>query len=151
MKIDLRTSTVSKMISTKRYKNLQNLLLFDLLGEPRGCPGGILGCPGASQGSSWGVLGRSWAVLGRSWGDIFTRPTSERFLITFLIDFGRQKGAKREAFWEPRWVKKRSKNGVENEDEKKTLLGGSWVDFGTFWTLSWGQKSSKSISGASIS
>ena len=96
-------------------------------------PGDLAGHPGTSRGSSWGVLGRSWAVLGRSWGDIFTSPTSERFLITCLIDFGRQKGAKREAFWEPRWVKNRSKNGVENEDEKKTLLGGSWVDFGTFW------------------
>ena len=36
-------------------------------------------------------------------------------------------------FGEPKWVQNRIKNEDENEDEKKTLLGASWVDFGTFW------------------
>ena len=51
---------------------------------------------------------------------------------------------------EPKWIQNRSKNEDENEDEKKALLGASWVDFGTFWALSWSQKSSKSIRICSI-
>ena len=104
----------------------------------------VLGGLGALLGGSWGGLGRSRGDLGATFGAI-------QFSIIFLHDFGRQKGAKREAFWEPRWVKNRSKNGVENEDEKKTLLGASWVDLGSFWGSSWGEKTSKSIGGASIS
>ena len=69
------------------------------------------------------TLGGSWAVLGRSWGDIFSSPTSERFSIIFLIDFGRQKGAKREAFWEPRWVKNRLSFGH--------VFGPNLFDFGS--------------------
>ena len=68
-----------------------------------------------------------------------------------MIDFVTEKGTEREAFWEPKWYQNRSKNEVENEDEKKTLLGASWVDFGSFWGSSWGEKTSKSIGGASIS
>ena len=36
-------------------------------------------------------------------------------------------------FGEPKLVQNRSKNEDENGDEKKTLLGASWVDLGTFW------------------
>ena len=62
-----------------------------------------------------------------------------------------RKGAQREAFWEPKWNQNRSKIEVENEDEKKTLLGASWVHFGSFRGASWVEKTSKSIGGASIS
>ena len=50
-----------------------------------------------------------------------------------MIDFGSEKGAQRGGFGEPKWVQNRSKNEDENEDEKKALLGASWVDFGRFW------------------
>ena len=96
-------------------------------GEPPGRllgpPGDLLGRPGASQGSSW-------RVLGLSWGDLFSRSNFDRFWHRFWSPRGCPKGAQREPFWEPRWVQNRSKIGLKNEDEKKTLLGGSWVDFG---------------------
>ena len=72
-------------------------------------------------------------------------------MIVFGIDFGTEKGAQREAFWEPKWDRNRSKNELENEAQKKILLGASWVDFGSFWKASWGEKTSNSIGGASIS
>ena len=82
---------------------------------------------------SWGLLGRSWAVLERSWGDILSSPIS----IYFWIDFGHQKGAKREAFWEPKWSPNRSQNDSKSKSifksEKipfKTVLGASWSRLG---------------------
>ena len=48
------------------------------------------------------LLGRSWEGLGRSCGDLKATLGAVKFLIVFLIDFGRQKGAQREAFWEPK-------------------------------------------------
>ena len=59
------------------------------------------------------LLGGSWGGLGRSCGDLKATLGAVKFLIVFLIDFGRQKGAQREAFWEP----KRSKNRCQNEVE----------------------------------
>ena len=71
---------------------------------------GFLGHPGGVQEASWGVLGLSggvrgacWEGLGRSWGDLGATLEAVRFRIVFLIDFERQKGAQREAFWEPKW------------------------------------------------
>ena len=61
-----------------------------------------------------------------------------------------RKDAQREAFWEPKWNPNRTRIEVENEDEKKTLLGAPWIDFGSFWEATWGEKSSKFIGGASI-
>ena len=42
-------------------------------------------------------------------------------------------------------------NEEENENEKKALLGASWVDCGSFWEASWNEKTSKFIGGASMS
>ena len=90
-----------------------------------------------SRGSSWSVSERSsWAT----W-----------VLIILGIDLGSEKDAPRGAFWEPKWNQNRTKIEVENEDEKKTLLGAPWIDFGSFWEATWGEKSSKFIGGASIS
>ena len=90
---------------------------------------GQLGAPRASQeqlrgglGRSWGGLGRSWgglgavwsglgAVLGGSWGDLNITSASSVNPIPFLLDLGPEKGAKREAFWEPKW----HQNGSQNE------------------------------------
>ena len=79
----------------------------ELLGASGGGPGGLLGASGGVQEASWGVLGlsggvrgASWEGLGRSWGDLGATFSAIRFQIDFLIDFGRQKGAKREAFGE---------------------------------------------------
>ena len=60
------------------------------------------------------------------------------------------KDTQREAFWEPKWYQNRTKIEVESEDEKKTLLGAPWIDFGSFWEATWGETSSKFIGGASI-
>ena len=68
------------------------------LGVVLGGPGALLGGLGGVLGRSWGVLGRSWGGLGRSWGGLGATFSAVRFPIVFLIDFGRQKGAQREAF-----------------------------------------------------
>ena len=98
-----------------------------------GCPGRsggrlgrVLGALGASRGRLGSLLGASWGAL----GPIFF---GDEILIVFLIDFGTEKGAQREAFWEPKCDQNRSENEVENEDGKKTFLGASRVDFGSFW------------------
>ena len=64
--------------------------------------GQLLGGLGVVLGWAWAVLGRSWGGLGRSWGDLGATFGAVQFLIDLLIDFGRQKGAQREAFWEPK-------------------------------------------------
>ena len=69
------------------------------LGRPGGGPGVILGGPGAVRGGP----GASWEALGRSWGDLRATFEAVRCGIDFLIDFERQKGAKREAFGEAKW------------------------------------------------
>ena len=74
---------------------------------------GILGGLGGLLGSSWVVLGWSCGGLGRSCGDLKATLRAVQFLIVFLIDFGRQKGAQREAFGEPKWHQNRSQNDVE--------------------------------------
>ena len=56
----------------------------------------------------------------------------------FLIDFGRQKGAQREAFWEPKRSQNRSQNEVEISKRTSCVLEATWVDFGSFWEGLWG-------------
>ena len=96
-----------------------------------GGPGGLLGDPGALGGASW-------EGLGRSWGDLGATLEAVRFRIVFLIDFERQKGAQREAFWEPKWSQNRSQNDSKSKSifksEKipfKTVLGPSWSRLGS--------------------
>ena len=76
------------------------------LGASGGDPGGVLEGPGAVGG----VREASWEGLGRSWGDLGATFQAVRFRIDFFIDFERQKGAKRDAFWEPKWSKTRCLN-----------------------------------------
>ena len=83
-----------------------------ILGALEGILGGLGGLLGSSWvvlGWSWGVLGRSWGILGRSWAvlwrshsDTWSSPIFDSF---FLMNFGCQKGAKREAFGKPKWNK----------------------------------------------
>ena len=77
-----------------------------------------MGCPG-------GVRRASCDGLGRSWGDLGATFKAVRFRIDFLIDFERQKGAKREAFGEPKWRQNRSQNDSKSKSmfksEKNTL------------------------------
>ena len=109
---------------------------------------------GSLLGACWGFLGCLRApkgALGASWGALGSIFFGHQILIFFWIDFDTEKGPQREAFRDPKWNQNPSKIEVENEDEKKSLLGGSWVDFGSFWETSWGEKSSKFIGGANIS
>ena len=83
---------------------------------------GIWGCPGGVREASWrvlglsgGVRGASWEGLGRSWGDLGATFKAVRFRIDFLIDFERQKGAKREAFGEPKWRQNRFQNDAKSK------------------------------------
>ena len=76
------------------------------LGELLGGLGVVLGGLGALSGGSWGGLGRSCGDLEATFGAV-------KLLIVFLIDFGRPKGAQREAFWEPKRSQNRSQNEVE--------------------------------------
>ena len=75
--------------------------------------GGVLGGSWGVLGASGGVRGTSWGGLGRSWGDLGPTFKAVHFRIVFLIDFEREKGAKREAFGEAKWSQNRSKNEVE--------------------------------------
>ena len=93
-----------------------------------GVPGGLLGSLGASRGPlgdllgcSWGVQGLPGGVLGASWGALGAIFFGDEILIVFLIDFGTEKGAQREAFWEPKWDQNHIKPEAENKDGKKTL------------------------------
>ena len=108
-------------------------------GSSGGVREGFLGHPGGVQEASWGVLGlsggvrgASWEGLGRSWGDLEATFKAVRFWIDFLINVERQKGAKREAFGDPKWSQNQSKNDSKLKSifksEKtlfKTVLGAS--------------------------
>ena len=100
---------------------------------------GIWGCPGGVREASWGVLGlsggvrgASWEGLGRSWGDLGATFKAVRFRIDFLIDFERQKGAKREAFWEPKWNQIGAKIYPKSRCEFKSEKVASWARLGSF-------------------
>ena len=91
----------------------------------KGVREGIWGCPGGVREASWrvlglsgGVRGASWEGLGRSWGDLGATFKAVRFRIDFLIDFERQKGAKREAFGEPKW----RQNRLQNDAKSKSIF-----------------------------
>jgi hypothetical protein len=96
----------------------------------RGGPGGLLGGPGALRG---GVRGASWGGLGRSWGDLGPTFKAVHFPIVFLIDFERQKGAQREAFWEPKW----SQNRSQNDSKSKSIFKSEEIPFKTVLEPSW--------------
>ena len=69
----------------------------------------------------------------RSWGFLGATFKPVRFRIDFLIDFERQKGAKKEAFGEPKWSQNQSKTRSKFKSEKVGLgndLGRSWVILG---------------------
>ena len=123
--------------------------------------GVLLGFLGALLGASWSLLGRSWAVLGRNWvvsgrllgslgailghleaklGGLGATSGALRFFHIFWNHFGSKKGPQREAFWEPKRSKNRSKNEVQIEEQKSRLLEFSWCDFGSISKRSLGQK-----------
>ena len=98
------------------------------LGAFGGGPGAVLGGPGAVREG----LGASWEGLGRSWSDLGATFKAVRFRIYFFIDFERRKGAKREAFGEPKWRLNRSQNDSKSKSIFKsettlfkTVLGAS--------------------------
>ena len=57
-------------------------------------------------GAILGRLGAKLGGLGATFGSL-------RFLLIFWNDFGCKKGAQREAFWEPKRSKNRSKKEVQ--------------------------------------
>ena len=90
------------------------------------------------SGGLWALLGRSWGGLRRSWDDLGATLRAVHFPIYFLIDFGREKGAQREAKGRPKSSKigpKTSPNLRRFSKGKKslfkTVLEASWVDLGT--------------------
>ena len=101
------------------------------LGGPLGGLGAVLGGLGALLGASWGGLRRSWDDLGATFRTV-------QFPIDFWIDFGRQEGPPREAFWDPKWSQNRSQNDSKSKlifkSEQipfKTVLGPSWSRLGS--------------------
>ena len=71
---------------------------------------------GSLLGASWEPLGASWGDLGPSWGKLCGLGATFGaldFFIIFWSDFGSKKGAQREAFWEPKRSKNRSKKEVQ--------------------------------------
>ena len=111
-----------------------------LLGASGEGPGGVREASWGVLGLSGGLRGASWEGLGRSWGDLGATLEAVRFRIVFLIDFERQKGAQREAFWEPKWSQNRSENDPKSKSifksEKipfKTVLETSWSRLGPIW------------------
>ena len=70
----------------------------------------------ASRGSLGSLLEPLGAILGRlgaKLGGLGATFGALRFIIIFWSDFGSKKGAQREAFWEPKRSKNRSKNEVQ--------------------------------------
>ena len=87
-------------------------------------------------GSLGAILGRLLAELG-GLGATFGVL---RFLIIFWSDFGSKKGAQREACWDQKRSKHRSKKEVNIQERKSHLLEASWCDFGSISNAAWGQK-----------
>ena len=75
---------------------------MQVLGRSWGVLGGVWGALEVVLGGLGALLGGSWAGLGRSCGDLGSAFGAVKFSIDFLIDLGRQKGAQREAFGEPK-------------------------------------------------
>ena len=109
----------------------------------------VLGLPG-------GVRGASWEGLGRSWGDLGATFKAVRFRIDLLIDFERQKGAKREAFGEAKWTQNRPQNDTKSKSIFKSeknwfrirlggLLGRFWCIFGAILGVKKHQKCWKTV------
>ena len=92
-----------------------------------GRPRGVREASWEVLGLSGGVRGASWEGLGRSWGDLGVTLEAVRLRIVFLIDFERQKGAQREAFWEPKW----SQNLSENDSKSKSIFKSEHIPFKT--------------------
>ena len=87
------------------------------------------------------LLGGSWGGLGRSCGDLKATLGAVQFLIVFLVDFGRQKGAQRGGIPGAKIDPNRSQNDFKFKtifnSEKVGLqkplgavLGRSWVILG---------------------
>ena len=81
----------------------------------------------------------------------FRRRKFDQNFVDLGIDLGPIWDLKRVPQRVPKSIQKHPKIEVENEDEKKSLLGASWIHFGSFRGWSVGEKSSNSIGGASIS
>ena len=92
--------------------------LVSLLGVKRGPLGCFLGSLGGTWGRSWVALGSSWGALGSPWValGVLLGPLGSLLGRSWLLlcrswllsgrswaDLGLVKGAKREAFWEPKW------------------------------------------------
>ena len=75
--------------------------------------GVLFGLLGDSLGSLLEPLGAILGRLGAKLGGLGATFGALRFLIIFWSDFGSKKGAQREAFWEPKRSKNRSKKEVQ--------------------------------------
>ena len=95
-----------------------------------------MGFLGALLGPLGAILGR----LGAKLGGLGVTFGALRFLIIFWSDFGSKKGAQREACWDPKRSKNRSKKEVKIQERKSHLLEASWCDFGSISNAAWGQK-----------
>ena len=84
-------------------------MLFGLLGA-------LLGASWEPLGASWGLLEPLGAILGRLGAQLCGLGATLghlNVLIIFWSDFGSRKGAQRDAFWEPKRSKNRTKKEVQ--------------------------------------
>ena len=99
----------------------------------------------ASWGAFWasrGSLGSLWEPLGKilerlvaKLGGLGATFGALQFIIIFWSDFGSKKGAQREAFWEPKRSKNRSKKALKNRCQKEGHKNGKNGVSGAFWAV----------------
>ena len=92
----------------------------------------LFGFLGAPLGTSWSL----WGEIGMVWGDFW----GILILITFWNGFGSQKDAQRDALWEPKWSRNRSKIEVQILERKHHILEQAWIDLSSISEPSWGRK-----------
>ena len=61
-----------------------------------------------AEDTSWGLPGPPRGAPGAAWGSLGAIFFRDENWIDFGVDFGRQEGAQREPFWEPRWIQNES-------------------------------------------
>ena len=105
---------------------------LDLLGAL----GGFLAVCWGGLGAALGARGRSWGSLGHVLGGLGATFRAVHFSIEFWTDSGRQKGGKREAFWDPKSGQNQSQNVLKIkaifDSQKMTLQDRLGVVLGRF-------------------
>ena len=91
-------------------------------------------------GMLFGLLGSFLERLGAKLGWFGATFGTLQCLMISWSDFRSKKGTQREAFWEAKWSKNRSKIEVQIQERNSNLLESSWIDFGSIFKPSWDQQ-----------